>query len=384
MAWYRYFKHVYSFLSSKNRERKSEPRGPLSGAPLGAVAIAIVVAMALLLGACPAAGGSGAGGGPSSYICEGGTAVEGTTDTAGQTKCSACNDGYRLTGSESCAALCSEDNGTYTLEPTADGGGTISFRMITVPVGTGLNFPTGVNDDGDATIDTPYSIAETELTIRVYQRVREWAVASARGAARYELPARSADPDQPVRISWHDSIKFANALSEYCAATGSTPIYLDGGAIQRTDPSDRTINPTISATASGFRLPTNNEWELAARYIGDMNNDGDIKDGGEFYPGNYASGADASTDNAEATGRVAWSTANSSSLQPVRQKRPNALGLYDMSGNEWEWSFDSVPGSPTNRVYALGGRYDNSSSVMRIGMRSDITLAIGGGVRLVR
>ena len=318
------------------------------------------------------------------YSCTNGTAAEGSTATR-TTKCSACNDGYRLTGGESCVALCSENNGTYTLEPTADNGGPpLTLRMVSVPVGAGLNFFTGINDDGDATLDEPYSIAETELTRRVYQRVRDWAVASARGAARYEFGTVFGSADQPVLIRWQDSTKFANALSEYCAATGITPVYLDGGAIRRTGPSDITINPTVSARASGFRLPTNHEWELAARYIRDGNFDGDIKDEGEFYPGNYASGADASISNAEATGRVAWYSANSNNnIQPVGQKRPNALGLYDMSGNVSEWSFDEVPGQPS-RAYILGGHSQFDNSFLQIGRRPSLARGNGYAVRLVR
>ena len=322
------------------------------------------------------------------YSCTNGTAATGSTATR-ETKCSACDDGYRLTGGESCVALCSENNGTYTLEPTADNGGPpLTLRMVSVPVGAGLNFFTGINNDGDATLDEPYSIAETELTGGVYQRVRDWAVDSERGAARYGFGDVFGSADQPVRINWHDSIKFANALSEYCAATGSTPVYLVGvgGAIMRTGLVTGGALPTVSARATGFRLPTANEWELAARYIRDGNFDGDIKDEGEFYPGNYASGATAPHTDAEATGRVAWYSANSDgSIQPaVGQKRPNALGLYDMSGSEGEWSIDEVPSFP-DVAYALGGRHDGDNSFLQIGRRyrNDRDNAIPS-VRLVR
>ena len=152
---------------------------------------------------------------------------------------------------------------TYTLDPTTDSGGEdltsdISFQMVAVPVGNGLNFFTGEADDADATIDEPYSIAETELTYAVWNRVRSWAVDSERGSNVYDLPVgrhggditlcNISDSDEAARapqhpvtcINWFDSLKFANALSEYCALT---PVYLNRSAVMRTG----TTVPTLSS-----------------------------------------------------------------------------------------------------------------------------------------
>ena len=320
---------------------------------------------AIFLVACPEGGGGGAGSGGSN--CRIQTATE-----SGRTVV------------------------TYTLDSTTDVGGgdltsDISFQMVTVPVGSGLNFFTNASDNADATVDSPYSIAETELTYAVWNRVRSWALDSERGTNVYSFNAGRAgsggsdggpgdgSADHPVtRISWFDSVKFANALSEYCALT---PVYLNGSTVMRTG----TTVPTLSDTATGFRLPESNEWELAARYRdGDTNGDGDIKDSGEFYPGNFASGATADFNNAAATQRVAWYDANSMNRTHVVQgKAPNALMLYDMSGNVWERCYNVLGADGVVR----GGSRSSPVASVQIGFQnvSDLNGQFPNiGVRLVR
>lgn len=112
-------------------------------------------------------------------------------------------------------------------------------------------------------------------------------------------------------------------------------------------------------TSKHFRMPTEAEWEFAAR-------------GGKKGRGCKYAGSNSLDD-------VAWYEKNSGRvIHPAKQKRPNELGLYDMSGNVWEWCKDWYgdysSGSQTNPT----GPYSGSSRVFRGGGR----LTVAGGCRV--
>ncbi|MBM75365.1 MAG: hypothetical protein CMK59_08180 [Proteobacteria bacterium] len=110
---------------------------------------------------------------------------------------------------------------------------------------------------------------------------------------------------RPVEhVSWYDALYFANKLSE---DQGLEPVYSQIEGV-----------PKVDFLASGWRLPTESEWEYAARA------------GGKYrYSG---------TDDLQ---RCAWFWDNGGvQTQPVGQKIPNAFGLYDMTGNVFEWCWD--------------------------------------------
>ena len=162
----------------------------------------------------------------------------------------------------------------------------VSFTMIEVEGGS---FIMGSPDsDSDAYSDekpahqvtlSSYYIGETEVTQALWQAVMGSNPSYFTG-----------DMQRPVEnVSWNDCQTFIKKLNEL--------------------------------TGENFRLPTEAEWEYAAR-------------GGKESKGYKYSGSNT-------LGNVAWYESNSSSkTHPVKTKHPNELGIYDMSGNVWEWCSD--------------------------------------------
>lgn len=271
-----------------------------------------------------------------------------------------------------------------------------------VPEG-GIDFPTGVVDNTTARIERDFLIAETETTFAQWTAVKRWAEAHGYSFSNNGQNGQTSDKkamnesdsiQYPVTcVNWRDAVVWCNALTEYYnAAQGKAVLdcvyYTDASYSTplRSSTDDSTITyseqgsqdcPYIRAAsegnvsmdnciARGFRLPTSQEWEYAARYRGsDSTNSVDGYKNPFFTKGGSASGASGSCKDNRATDSVAVfgkydgdSATGVTATARVKSKRANALGLYDMSGNIFEWCFDWYEGKTENRVLR-GGSFNN-------------------------
>jgi uncharacterized repeat protein (TIGR02543 family) len=264
--------------------------------------------------------------------------------------------------------------------------------------GQTYTIPTGVDDDGTATVYGGYLMATTETTYELWYEVISWAEdfnyhfkhPGKEGSSGYPGLAPSEDKKhEPVtHVSWRDVIVWLNAVSEM---NGFDPVYrTEDGAIIRDsrDTNGDVVDAAIQTTHNGYRLPTSDEWEMAARWRSD-GDDASIFVGGRYWtPGSFASGATADTYNENANNDVAWYALNSNQrTHVVGEKAPNHLGLYDMSGNVWEWAYDRYPGEDDAYRIMRGGSYHAYSSNLQIGILSHYYLFNGmsnRGFRMTR
>ena len=157
----------------------------------------------------------------------------------------------------------------------------------------------------------------------------------------------SETPVHQVTLSGYYIGKYEVTQEEWQAVMGSNPSYNKGSGklpVESVcwDDCQEFIRKLNSLTGKNFRLPTEAEWEYAAR-------------GGNKSRGYKYAGSDNIDD-------VAWNGDNANGrTREIGGKQPNELGLYDMSGNVWEWCSDwycSYSSSPqTNPIGASAGSY---------------------------
>ncbi len=211
-----------------------------------------------------------------------------------------------------------------------------SVRFLMKDIDAVTNGTVGHNDQLDNRPHqvniSAYRIGETEVTQELWQAVMG------------ENPSHFKDSlKNPVEnVNWYECIVFCNELTKKVTGSDNECVYRVLGIVYDKKALEANQIPEIRGDKKGFRLPYENEWEWAA------------KSGTEDkWPG---------TNDESKLGEYAWYRVNCDwKTHEVKTKKPNGYGLYDMSGNVFEFCWEKYSSSSDARL-ARGGNWDSRTA----------------------
>jgi formylglycine-generating enzyme required for sulfatase activity len=194
----------------------------------------------------------------------------------------------------------------------------VTNLMVYIPPGS-FKRPSGLSDGSLQNVTlSGFSIDRFEVTKRLWDEVFKWAKDNGYSDIDKDMSDENISEQHPIaQVNWHKAVKWCNARSE---KEGRIPAYYVDSAYTKVYRVDD-LNPKVLWT-SGYRLPTEAEWEVAA-FAGQ---------GPKSFPWNGVEVA--------STNFLNFSSSSQFSRVPVGGYPPNQFGLYDMLGNVAEWCWD--------------------------------------------